>query len=172
VKRPALQTDTVTVSIELLADHPDLVPPVGRMRWNEWGTPPEPTELNFWVEVTRREAGRDQLPVTWVAVDTDGRAIGAVGIDEFDPDDFRDRSPWLVGMIVDGERRRQGVGKSLVRALEGWASEKGLKRVWVATGPPGGPAEAFYQHCGWTTVDGFATSSGEPAVILERRLDA
>jgi GNAT superfamily N-acetyltransferase len=128
--------------------------------------------LDFWVEVTRREAGRDQIPVTWVAIDAQRRAIGAVGVLQFDPDEFRDRSPWLVGMIVDRDRRRQGIGSLLVRELEGWALSQGLRQVWVATGPPGGPAEAFYQRCGWKTVDEFITSTGEAAVILERRLDA
>lgn len=41
-----------TVSIGLLADHPPLIPAVGEMRWREWGRPPEPESLDWWVEVT------------------------------------------------------------------------------------------------------------------------
>jgi GNAT superfamily N-acetyltransferase len=159
------------ISIGLLADFPELIPQVGQIRRAEWGTPPEPTDLDFWVEVTRKEAGRDEMPITWVAVNEQRRAIGAVGIDDFDPNEFRDRSPWLVGMVVAPDWRGQGVGKRLVRQLEIWAAGESISRVWVATGPPGGPAELFYRSCAWETVDGFRTSTGEDAVILERRLD-
>ncbi len=168
----ACKIDAEHIAIGLLADHPHLISQVGQIRWAEWGQPPEPVELEFWVDATRREAGRDEIPLTWVAMDARGQAIGAVGILEFDPDEFRDRSPWLVGMVVDSGRRRQGIGSRLVRELERWAEQRGFHRVWVATGPPGGPAEAFYQKCGWVAIDTFVTTTGEIAVILERRLDA
>ncbi len=166
----AEKTGPESVSVCLLADLPEFIPQVGQIRWSEWGKPPEPADLDFWIEATRRETGRDEIPVTWVAIDEDRRAIGAVGILEFDPDEFRDRSPWLVGMIVTPERRGQGVGTRLVRELEAWAARRGMSQVWVATGPPDGPAERFYQSCGWKTVDRFRSSNGEDAVVLERRL--
>jgi GNAT superfamily N-acetyltransferase len=160
--------DSRIVSFALLADHPNLVSQVGEIRWAEWGKPPEPVDLDYWVDVTRQEAGHDEIPLTWVAIDAHGRAIGAVGILEFDPDGFRDRSPWLVGMVVTPEWRARGIGSRLVRELEGWAAQRGFPRVWVATGP----AERFYQKCGWITVDRFINDFGEDVVILERRLDA
>lgn len=165
-------TDTTGVSIGLLADHLHLVSQVGHMRWAEWGRRPEPVELEYWVDITRREAGHDEMPVTWVAIDARGRAAGAVGIDEFDPEEFRDRSPWLVGMVVHPERRRQGIGSRLVRELEGWVAQRGFKHAWVATGPDGGPAHTFYRRCGWRTIDRFMTPTDELAVVLERRLQA
>src|SRR5262245_3277657 len=72
------------VSVALLADHPQLISTVGEIRWKEWGHPPEPENLDWWVDVTGREAGRDQLPVTWVAIDHLGDAVGAVGLGKFD----------------------------------------------------------------------------------------
>lgn len=168
---PAVQADA-TVTIALLANHPDLIQEVGEIRWAEWGKPPEPTELEFWIDVTRREAGVDGIPVTWVAIDASGRAVGAVGILEFDPEKFRDRSPWLVGMVVHPDRRRQSIGSQLVRELEAWALRRGFIHVWVATGPPDGPAEAFYRSCGWNTAETFVNATDEVVVVLERRLDA
>ncbi len=155
------------VSIAMLADHPSLISGVAKLRWAEWGKPPEPVEFSYWHETTTNEAGREAIPVTWVAIDSQGQAVGAVGILEFDPDDFRDRSPWLVGMIVAPDRRSEGIGSQLVRALETWVAGQGLTRVWVATGP----AEAFYQKCGWTTVASFVDAFGEPATVLERSLE-
>jgi GNAT superfamily N-acetyltransferase len=156
------------VAIGVLANHPSLIPQVAELRWAEWGKPPEPVEFSYWLDTTRSEAGRDEVPMTWVAIDSDGRAVGAVGILQFDPDDFRDRSPWLVGMIVAPEWRNQGIGSRLVRALETWVAMQSIPRVWVATGP----AEGFYQKCGWETVDSFINEYDEASVVLERRLDA
>jgi GNAT superfamily N-acetyltransferase len=151
--------------IAVLADHPELIEPVARLRWMEWGHPPEPVDFDFWLETTANEAGRDDIPVTWVAIE-DGSALGAVGVLRFDPDDFRDRSPWLVGMIVAPDRRGEGIGSELVSTLEGWVASQGFDKLWVATAT----AEGFYRKCGWTTVASFTDSIGQPAVVLERRL--
>ena len=65
------------------------------------GRAPEPTDRAWWRPEAVREAGRDELPITWV---TSG-ASGAVGLGEFDIEERRDRSPWLLGMIVRPDRR-------------------------------------------------------------------
>ncbi len=154
------------VTIELLADHVGLIPVVGQIRWREWGHPPEPGELSWWVDVTRREAGRERLPVTWVALDKRGEALGAVGLAEYDIEERRDRSPWLIGMIVRADLRGRGIGRQLVARLEAWAGDHGFTQLWVATGPAAG----FYQKCGWESVETLARTAGETAVILTRRL--
>lgn len=63
-----------------MADVPHLVAAVGQIRWREWGHAPEPDGLSWWVDVTGREAGREGLPVAFVAVDMVGEAVGAVGL--------------------------------------------------------------------------------------------
>jgi GNAT superfamily N-acetyltransferase len=156
-----------TISIGLLADHPHLIPPVGEIRWREWGHPPEPEDLDWWVAVTGKEAGRDELPVTWVAVDHQGQATGAVGLGEFDIEERRDRSPWVLGMIVDPGQRNKGTGARLMRALETWAVGHGYSQLWVATG---GRAVDFYRKCGWELAESFERASGERVTVLTRSL--
>ena len=56
-------------SVVLLADRIHLVSGVAEIRWREWGHPPEPQALSWWVDAARREAGREELPVTFVATD-------------------------------------------------------------------------------------------------------
>jgi GNAT superfamily N-acetyltransferase len=138
---------------------------VGELRWREWGRAPEPDRLEWRVEVTAREAGRTALPVTWVALDAAGQAVGAVGLGEFDIAERRDRSPWLLGMIVAPPLRGRGVGGRLLRALEAWARERGDATLWVATG---GPAVAFYRKCGWQAVETFTRPPDEEVVILKK----
>jgi GNAT superfamily N-acetyltransferase len=152
------------VQIRLLADHRDLIPAVGQFRWQEWGHWPERAELSWWVDVTARESGRDDLPVTFVAIDAGGEAVGAVGLGEFDPAERRDRSPWVLGMIVRPDLRGGGVGRMLLEVLGRWAAEHGHPRLWVATG---NPAVGFYQACGWSLVETF-DRPGENVNVLTR----
>ena len=153
--------------VALLADNPHLVAAVGELRWREWGRPPEPTDLAWWVEMTRREAGREALPVTWVAIDAAGLVVGAVGLGEFDIAERRDRSPWVLGLVVDAQRRGAGSGGRLLAALTAWAQAQGYAEIWVATG---GRAVAFYRKHGWEPVEEVALASGEVATIMRKSL--
>jgi GNAT superfamily N-acetyltransferase len=154
------------VSIELLADHRDLIPIVGELRWREWGHLPEPEKLEWWVDITGREAGRDDLPVTWVAIDPDRQMVGAVGLGQFDIEERRDRSPWVLGMIIEAQYRGLGIGGKLMQALEAWASQHGHSQAWVASDG----AVGFYQKCGWELVEIISRSSGERMSILSKSL--
>ncbi|TDD17962.1 GNAT family N-acetyltransferase [Nonomuraea diastatica] len=69
------------------------------------------------MRITEREAGLDDLPVTFVAMDGTGRVLGGVGLSMYDLEERRDRSPWVVGMIVRPEQHGAGVGQLLVRHL-------------------------------------------------------
>jgi GNAT superfamily N-acetyltransferase len=157
----------VSPSVGLLADYPHLVAEVGLMRWREWGRAPERTDPAFWVSVTGDEAGRISLPVSWVAVDADGQAVGAVGLGKFDIEERRDRSPWVLGMIVHPDQRRRGIGRLLLATLGDWAKSRGTMQVWVATG---GSAVSFYNDCGWDTVESFSRGTDEMTTVLTRHL--
>ena len=153
---------SASVQIALLADHPDLIPAVGHLRWQDWGHEPEPTELSWWVDVTARESGRTDLPVTFVAIDAAGSAAGAVGLGRFEPPERRDRSPWVMGMIVRPELRGRGIGRLLLDALCARVADDGYERLWVATGDY---AVGFYQACGWTVAERFRRPHEEVIVL-------
>lgn len=154
------------VSVRLLADCPTAMEAVADMRWREWGHPPEPEDPAWWLETTVREAGRDQLPVTWVAHDVDGQVLGAVGLDTYDLDERREVSPWVTGMIVRRDRRGEGVGRVLMRQLERWAAEHQIAEAWVGTDLAAG----FYRRCGWISQEIFTTSAGLEMTVLYKRL--
>jgi GNAT superfamily N-acetyltransferase len=112
--------------------------------------------------VTGDEAGRISLPISWVAGDGGGPAVGAVGLGEFDIEERRDRSPWVMGMIVRPDQRRRGIGRLLLATLADWASSRGVLQIWVATG---GAAVTFYNDCGWDAVETFSRGSEETTVL-------
>ena len=155
---------SATADIHLLADRADLLEAVTDLRWLEWGYAPEPVDRDWWHAATVREAGRSGLPMTWVASDQSG-ALGAVDLGQFDIQERRDRSPWVLGMIVRRDRRGAGIGRLLLTHLERWAHRQGYQQLWVATG---GAAVGFYQRCGWRiyeTVD----RDFEPATVLTKQ---
>jgi GNAT superfamily N-acetyltransferase len=158
------------VTVALLADHPDLIEQIGVLRWTEWGYgDPSPDE---WIAVSAREAGRDDLPVTLVAIDWSGSAVGVVGLDVADDaltdDERAARTPWLVGLVVDGHARRQGVARTLVRALEALGRGRGHHELWVVTGSE---AVDLYRACGWTDVQQLVTEKEHlPSTVLTRVL--
>jgi len=137
----------VTVVVQLLADVPDLIEPVGRMRCAEWGSE---GDLDEWILTTRREAGRDDLPVTWVAADDTGVALGAVALGSSDVPGRPELTPCIWGMVVRADLRGRGVGRLLLQRLERFAVDRAYPAVWVATGPP---AVGYYEHCGWRRAE-------------------
>src|SRR3954468_4719712 len=139
-ERPAL-------FLGLLADQPELIAEVGVLRWRASGTGGTPGP---WIESTARDAGRDSLPLTLVAMDLDGRAIGAVTLSADDdevPRSCRERAPWVVRIVVRPGEQACGVGRMLVTAAEDLAREHGHDQVWVATDERD---VDFYRRCGWT----------------------
>ena len=136
------------------------------MRWLEWGHSPEPEDLTWWLDVTGREAGRSDLPVTFVAHDDGGEVLGAVGLDTYDLDERHETSPWVTGMVVRQDRRGEGVGRLLMKHLELWAVNHGIDEAWVGTAQ----AEEFYRRCGWVPQETFNAASGQLMAVLNKRL--
>ena len=137
----------MTVLVQLLADVPHLIEPIGQMRCAEWGTADDVSE---WISTTRREAGCVDLPVTWVAVDETGTALGAVALGPSDVEDRPELMPCVWGMVVRADLRGRGVGRLLLQRLERFAMDRGYPAVWVATGPP---AVGYYERCGWQRAE-------------------
>lgn len=162
-----MATSSGPVAVQLLADNENLIAAIGGLRWREWGHTPEPEDLDWWVNVTKREAGRNRLPITWVAINERGEALGAVGLGEFDIEERRDRSPWVLGLIVRPNRRGMGIGSLLLVELEAWAGIHGYTQVWVANE---GPAIGFYRKCGWELSETVERASGEAVSVLTKLL--
>jgi GNAT superfamily N-acetyltransferase len=153
--------DRPALFLGLLADQPELIAEVGVLRWRASG---EGSTPGPWIEATARDAGRQGLPMTLVAMDLDGHAIGAVTLgptDESVADVCPGLRPWVVRMVVRPGERRCGVGRLMVAAAEDLAREQGHERIWVSAGD--GDA-SFYRECGWAE-DG---SYDGPAAVLAK----
>jgi GNAT superfamily N-acetyltransferase len=156
------------IAIATLAEHPQLVPEVVEIAWQEWGGSLTEGERARWLcEAERDSRLHPPTSAGFVALDGD-RAVGTVQLHEFEIDAMRDRSPWVCGMVVRPEYRGAGVGGRLLAALEQFAAEHGLSRLWVFT-ENAENAAGFYERCGWRRhVE--AVEHGTPGVVLTRVL--
>ncbi len=112
----------------------------------------------------RRYEERDGL---WVAVDG-GQVVGFVEMVW----DAGDGVAWLHHLVVDRERRRQGVGSALLWRAAQAARERGLDRVLAVVNVKNDPAIQFLQNNGFTCV-GYNEahfSHGDIAMYMARSL--
>lgn len=77
-----------------------------------------------------------------IALDGD-TPLGCVHLIDNDDDSLPELYPWLAAMVVVPERRGQGIGSMLVRALAQEAKALGFERLWFGTDGPG-----FYERLG------------------------
>jgi GNAT superfamily N-acetyltransferase len=55
----------------------------------------------------------------------------------------------ILGLVVDGEHRGQGVGRRLVDSVEAWASARGLEQVAVRSNVVRAESHPFYERLGY-----------------------
>ena len=161
------------VRVDVLAANPQLIEQVGLLRWREWAYGEnDPTRF---IDVSRDEAGDGvHLPMTLVAIDAVGDAVGVVGLGDVDGEisdaERAGRTPWILGMVVAKDARMLGVGRLLLRALQQAAAGLGQSQTWVATGDE---AVWFYRRCGWEPVERLElASTGIETTILAKATHA
>ncbi|MDV2684035.1 GNAT family N-acetyltransferase [Alkalihalophilus lindianensis] len=57
------------------------------------------------------------------------------------------------GLVVDNNKRRQGVGERLMRRSEEWAKESGYKEIRLRSGGQRKEAHAFYERIGYKNIN-------------------
>ena len=75
--------------------------------------------------------------------------LGSAMLIAHDMDTRMEWSPWLAGVFVAPDYRRQGIGIELVRRVVQDASALGVRRLYLYT--PG--VERFYSRHGWSVVE-------------------
>lgn len=144
------------MKIRPLADHPEHVATIGRWHWEEWGHADPGGSLESWTEGIASRTRRDSIPTTFIALDG-VELMGSVCIVEFDMDTRKDLKPWVAGLLVAPEYRKQGVGSALMKEVMSFAANIGLQ------------AESLYMNLGWSTIDN-AIYEGEHVAIMASRV--
>jgi GNAT superfamily N-acetyltransferase len=79
----------------------------------------------------------------------DDEPVGTCLLLESEIEPNHDVSPWLAGLFVVPEYRRNRAGAVLVRAIEDQARQRGFSRLYLYTSAAAG----FYARLGWAVLD-------------------
>jgi GNAT superfamily N-acetyltransferase len=83
--------------------------------------------------------------------------------------EFPTQRDWTVGMLVVAERhRRQGIGSSVLRWLEGTARSRGAENLRVGLLARNVVGAAFLRRCGYTVEEGAPTAQRDILVAQKR----
>jgi len=141
--RPVITPAPSTVRIEPLLAHPRHVPFIAGLVYREfWANVADGLSEAYLTRAFGGQAEPGRVLKSWVALEGD-EPLGCVHLIDKDDDTLIELHPWLAAMVVVPQRRGQGVGSALVRALLADARAMGFQRVWFGTDGPG-----FYERLG------------------------
>jgi len=131
--------------IELLADHPGVIPTLVSWEHREWGYLMPGVSLEQFASAFQRRANRDRIPMTLLGF-VGGELVATASLIVHDMMTRKDLSPWLAIVYVAPDHRRKGYGGAMVRAAMNKTSELGVGELYLFT-----PDQmAFYERLGWS----------------------
>jgi len=171
------------LQIGFLVDHPDFVPEVARILYDEWGQSFETYDgvgSSLELEALLRSrflASRESLPLTLVAFffGEDGQRVfcGTVSMEETDNNPTYDHlTPWMTCLAVPEPYRNRGIAHELIRhlvqvsvtiprPLEGQQQQRQQPRIlYLSTKKQ----REMYEKLGWTLIE--VSEEGESMMKL------
>jgi GNAT superfamily N-acetyltransferase len=113
-------------------------------------------------EEWRRRLAEGDERLTFVEEDEDRNLVG-MAVCLVEP---ATRVVHLVGMFVEPGRRRAGLGRGLVEAVESWARQLDATRIELEVNPEMVPAARLYERCGFERSGRSRALSSRPAVAV------
>jgi GNAT superfamily N-acetyltransferase len=132
------------MEIELLADHPLLVPVVSGWHFDEWSDRYPGTTRAAWTAELAGRCERDRIPMTFVAL-VDAEAVGSASLVVGDMDTRPDLSPWLAAVYVLPAFRHRGIATALVSHALVQARRFGVRQLYLWTDS----AASLYSRLSW-----------------------
>jgi GNAT superfamily N-acetyltransferase len=140
--------------IALLADNPELIPPLAGVFVREWP--------GYWAGRDAGDAERQLSSGVWLVAVEDEAPIGVICLRARAlPADQLQLMPALMGLLVDPAHRRKGVGGKLIEAAANLARARGDKRLYTTPVE----AERLVERQGWRAVDAV-NMDGRPVRVF------
>ena len=134
--------------IDYLADHPEFLPTLAKWHHQEWGylRPGDSAEAR--AARTKALCGREEIPTVFVAF-SGTTLFGSAMLVANDMETRKELTPWLAGVYVAADHRRQGIGSALVARIVECAEKLGVARLYLYTPS----AEQMYSQLGWSPME-------------------
>jgi len=133
----------MNIVIDPLARHPRHVDFVAGLVWREfWADVDGGMTLAELAEAFGGRAAPGRVLASLIALEAD-TPLGCVHLIDNDDDSLPELYPWLAAMVVVPERRGQGIGSMLVKAMARQGAGLGFEQLWFGTDGPG-----FYERLG------------------------
>lgn len=152
--------------IVYLADHLSLLPTLATWHHEEWDRSRPGATVEGRIARLREWCGRGSIGTTFVALARDA-PVGCASLVAHDMETRMDLTPWLAGVYVAPEHRRQGIGSGLVTRVVDEARKLGVERLYLYTPDK----ERFYTGLGWSVVE-ECDYRGESVVLMTLQLSA
>lgn len=152
--------------IHYLADHPEFIPELAQLHFDEWSYLKPGATLEDKQRYLESNCGRTGVPSFVIALEG-GELIGSASLVAHDMDSRPELGPWLADVFVKPAHRRRGVATSLIRRIEDEALSAGVSRLFLYTPD----AAELYRRLGWETVEA-CEYKGANVVIMSRNLSA
>jgi GNAT superfamily N-acetyltransferase len=146
-KNSGLRPSGAFMQIGYLADRQDFIPTLAQWHHDEWAYLRPGDSVEARVTRLRECCGRREIPTVVIAF-TEDTLLGSAMLVAHDMGTHMDLSPWLAGVFVAPEQRRQDIGAALVQRIIGEATALGVQRLYLYTAT----AEHFYLRLGWSLV--------------------
>lgn len=154
----------MTIKLELLKNHPHLIPPLAKLLHNSLGkwTPADLTQVEGWLH----EWLNHTIPLAYIALD-DKTPIGICSLQMNDGLDS-ELKPWLADLCVDIKYQKRGVGELLIYTIQNKAKDLGFSKLYLMA--PDATIPNYYTSLGWSTK-GMGYYHGHKVTIMEFTLD-
>lgn len=152
--------------IEYLKDREELIPELARLSLMEWFYLRPMLTLEAQIGILRNHCGYRQIPTILVATSGD-EILGSVALVPHSLETRKCLSPWLDGVYVRPDHRKQGIARLLIHRIEEEASALGIRRLYLSTAN----AQAFYSHLGWQVLEKTA-DKGIMVSVMQKKVRA
>jgi len=155
---------TRTIKIEFLGQHPEFMPELAKLQFDEWRHFSPGRSLEDRLTMMRAMAESDELPCMVVAFDANG-LIGSAALVHDDMSTRKDLSPWLASVYVKSEFRRKGIATILIGHIEKLAVQGGIRKLYLYTEH----ARDLYASLGWVELQ-VVEYQGINVAIMSKQL--
>src|SRR6266550_2160897 len=135
------------VQISYLIEHPEYIPRLAQWLFEQWNSILGEETTDGRIKKLKTHMNRDKLPIAWVA-HANGQLLGTAALRVHDVEGREDLTPWLGGVFVGTQFRRQGIGAVLCATVEHEARSRGIQTLYLFTLDK----QAWYSHLGWTPL--------------------